>query len=152
MITKLVHGRKYKCIGNSAGNGGNPIGKILECVLSGGRQSYPDGWYPGASAFTLWDGPGQSGAAYSMYARDVSEAWETRKEHADFEEIELKELEKKAAEKRHLIKRLREFDSDEMEIAAMMIRAVKDSTDLSEQEAIKNLAKTLKGRLRTDLL
>lgn len=162
MIYDIAVGKRYKLTGLTSWDGADPnnhgvqmrLGGIYECV---GLQSLRPGPHlnPTNTIYLRDD----AGRQISVYLQDLSPGWSTRKEHADYLEGELKsikdehkKLDKKASELNHQITRLREFESDEQEVAAMMIRAVRESVDVSEEEAIKNLAKTLKGRLRTDLL
>ncbi len=145
MPTSLVTGRQYKIVQNSSGHGFQ-TGEVVTAP-----SPFPPGTAFSAMFCTSFRSVSRPTYAYNCYMQDLADMWTNRKEHAKYEEEELKDLKKRMAEKEHLIRRLKEFDSDEEEIASVLISAV-DGSELPAKERIANLAKLLKGRLKTDLI
>lgn len=153
MITKnLEVGKRYKVTDltsfsnnpESAKGSGIEVGKTYECVSLNGLS-------PTSRARTgtihLRSG---TGLTLCIYLQDLTEGWSNRKEHAEQVHEEIKEIKKTLKQKELEYERLSKYDSDEQEIASLLVTALSDSGD--EKERIDNLAKLLKGRLRTDLL
>lgn len=135
-------GTRFKVITNQHSNHTVPVGSIVTSV---GHISnlQATGSYVFRSLVTNMN--------HSIYADELAMGWASRKEHAEVVLDEIKGLEKQIKEKQYLYERLSKFESDEKEIASLLVTALTD-TGKPENERIDDLAKLLKGRLRTDLL
>lgn len=148
MIINPTIGRKYKCISfRSFGSGStvDPSGRIIKdryyALTSLGPQSGdPTAYFQG-----------ESGGPVCMFLSDFADGFANRKEHAAFVFSEIEALRKTLKERERLHERLAAFESDEEEIASVLIKAT-DGSELPLEERIKNLASLLKGRLKTDLI
>lgn len=143
MPQSIVVGKQYKICANQTGHGFS-IGEVV--VATTGAAQTAAGRVGSVSMRGV-----TTGRVYGVYFDDIAEAWNTRKEQAAFLAEEIKDLEKKIVELKRSQKRLSEFDSDEEEIASVLIKAT-DNSELPQGERIANLAKLLKGRLKTDLI
>lgn len=139
--TMLTQGQKLRVVNANATGYTDQVGKIVTVQ----RQVSVSGANYCLNVIT------ESGNVYAMYTSELDFGWSNRKEHAEYLEADIKVLEKSISEKRHLAKRLAEFESDEDEIASVLISAV-DGSELPKEQRMKNLARLLKGRLKTDLI
>ncbi len=155
MITNLVVGKKYRLIGTSSwGNPPSssaadfPIGKMYECV---NLQGLIPGDVPGRGVTSVIQlkNP-RTHQPVSVYLQDLADGWSSRKEHAAAVKEELTDLKKTVKQKELEYERLSKYDSDEEEIASLLVTAMSEEGD--PKERVANLAKLLKGRLRTDIL
>lgn len=142
MITECKAGYKYRIVGNRAGHGFMTGAFVYATSTLTGLRA-------GSHPIPMALGPTEE-AIWNVFPEDVDLAWANRKEHAEFVKEEIKVLEKKIKELTHTYDRLNKFESDEEEIASLLVTAL--SEEGNEKERVKNLAKLLKGRLRTDLL
>lgn len=148
MITNPVVGRRYKIISFrsfGSGLGSDPSGRFTKDRL------YVYAGIPSNSTDPTGYFQGDTGAACCLFFSDFVEGYANRKEHAEYVLEEIRKIKKDLLEKERMHKRLSEFDSDEEEIAFVLIKAT-DNSELPQTERIANLAKLLKGRLKTDLI
>lgn len=86
---------------------------------------------------------------FAIYPESLK-MWATRSEHAATLKEEIETTEKELSGMRQQYARLTEYESDEAELAALMVNAMDDSVPKSKR--ISTLTTLLKGRLKMDLL